>query len=71
MGVKPGQGAIIGLICLESSCQIEKPPSIDEPRNAVIVAAIVDGVSAHTLAEKFNLSRQRIYQIVDAYRNGR
>lgn len=70
VGRKAGEGAVTGLRCQDPECRYLLPPNPQAERNAFITALLLDRVAAPILATVFGYSRQRIYQIAAAHRQG-
>jgi hypothetical protein len=70
IGKKPGIQVISGLICDDPICNYQPEVSINESRDALIVAGIIEGVPVQQIAFASDMSRQRIYQIFDAWKQG-
>lgn len=70
VGSKPGEGAVVGLRCQDPACQVQCPASPLLARDAVMSALLRDKVPAPIVAASFGTSRQRVYQIADAYSVG-
>lgn len=70
MGYNLEAKPILGLICTEPSCSVQTPPGFYDSRNALITALFRDKVAASEIARMFGISRQRVYQIAEAYSIG-
>lgn len=70
MGSKPGVQVTLGLICDDPVCSWQPEPGLHIERDSAIVAAALDGVKVLTVASAAEMSRQRVYQIFEAWRRG-
>lgn len=70
MGKKPGVQVVLGLICDDPICAYQPEVSANEQRDALIVNAALSNVSVSRIAQSTGMSRQRVYQIVDAWKTG-
>lgn len=70
MGKKPGIQVVLGLVCDDPICAYQPETSANEQRDALIVNSALAGVPVSRLAQHYNMSRQRIYQILDAWKTG-
>ena len=70
MGTMPGVQAVTGLICDDPICNYQGAPSLNQPRDARIVASILSGVPVAQVAFAAEMSRQRIYQILNTWKQG-
>ena len=70
MGKKPGVQVIIGLVCDKPICNYQEPVSANEQRDAYVVAGALGGVPVSQIAFSEGVSRQRIYQIIDSWKQG-
>jgi hypothetical protein len=70
VGKKPGVQVILDVVCSDPICQYQEPVSINESRDALIVAASQGGVPVSRIAASSGVSRQRVYQILDTWKDG-
>lgn len=63
-------GVNLGVICDNPICRYQGPADLNAQRDAFVVAAALGGVAASRIATATNVSRQRVYQIVDAWKRG-
>lgn len=70
MGKKPGVQIVVGLICDDVICNFQEPPTINEARDALIVAGYLERIPVVQIAQSADMSRQRVYQILDSWKTG-
>lgn len=70
MGKKPGVQVVLGAVCDDLLCNYQDPVDANEARDALIVAGVLDGAAVSQVAEKSGVSRQRVYQIFDKWKQG-
>lgn len=70
MGKKPGIQVVPGLICNDPICTFQSEATINEARDALIVAGVLAGIPVAQIAFATDMSRQRVYQIIDAWKAG-
>ena len=70
VGTKPGIQVILGLVCTDPICNYQEPINVNESRDALIVAGVLENVPVVQIARSTGMSRQRVYQIVDTWRGG-
>lgn len=70
MGKKPGVQVVLGLVCDDPICHYQDAAGPNESRDAVIVAGVQEGVPVSQVALSTGMTRQRIYQILEAWRQG-
>lgn len=68
MGKTPGVLVVLGAICDDPICSFRAPARVNEDRDALIIAAALEGVPISQIAFATDMSRQRVYQIIDAWR---
>jgi hypothetical protein len=70
MGKKPGVQVVLGAVCNDPICNFQPEASINEARDARIVAGVLGGVSVAQVAFSSGMTRQRVYQIIDTWKKG-
>lgn len=70
MGKKPGIHVVLGAVCEDPLCSYQPDASANSARDSYIVAAAMDGVGAAQIAASNQMSRQRVYQIVETWKAG-
>lgn len=70
VGKTKGVVVVNGLVCSDPICNVQVPPSPNEQRDAFLVAASLAGVPVSQIAFATNVSRQRVYQIIDGWKKG-
>jgi hypothetical protein len=70
LGKSPGVAVSLGLLCEDPVCEYQGAPPDNIVRDSVIVAAALDGCGVTPLSFAADLSRQRVYQIVDRWKQG-
>lgn len=70
MGKMKGAAVVLTLICDDPICQVQGVVDINDQRDALIVAAAMAGIPAPQIAFANNMSRQRVYQVVDSWKRG-
>lgn len=70
IGKKPGVQVILGMICDDPLCFYQSEPQPNVVRDSYVVAAALDGLAASQIAFANDMSRQRVYQIVDTWKKG-
>jgi hypothetical protein len=70
MGNKPGVQVVLDAICNDPICNYQPRPSINQARDAIIVAGILEGVPVVQIAFSAGMTRQRVYQIFDSWKRG-
>jgi hypothetical protein len=70
VGKTKGVVVVNDLVCEDPICNAQTPPSPNEQRDAFIVAAALAGVAISQIAFATQVSRQRIYQIIDGWKKG-
>lgn len=70
MGTVPGVQVIAGLICDDPICTYQGASSLNDQRDALIVAGVLGGVPVAQIAFSTDMSRQRVYQIFDSWKKG-
>lgn len=70
MGKKPGIQVVTDAICPDPICTYQDEVTINEQRDAFIVAGWLGGVAVQQIAFATGVSRQRVYQIIDTWKAG-
>lgn len=70
MGKKRGVQVTLDLVCDDAICLYQEPVTVNERRDALIVAGFLEKVPVSQIASQTGMSRQRVYQIVDAWKEG-
>ena len=70
IGKRPGVQVVLGMICDDPLCFYLSEPPPNVMRDSYIVAAALDGVAASQIAFANDMSRQRVYQVVDTWKQG-
>ena len=70
MGKKAGTEVVLNVICSDPLCNYQSAPLANEARDAIIVTAALDGFKVSQVARESGMSRQRVYQIFDAWKAG-
>ena len=70
MGKKPGIQVVTDAICDDPICFYQPEVTINEQRDAFIVAGWLAKIPVQQIAFATSVSRQRIYQIIDAWKQG-
>lgn len=70
MGHSPGITVVLGAICDDPICQYQREISINERRDAFVVADVLVGVPLAKVAVFAGVSRQRVYQVVNTWKRG-
>lgn len=70
MGKKAGVQVVTGVVCDDLLCQYQPESTVNEARDALIVAGALDGLKVSQVAFSTGMSRQRVYQIFDAWKAG-
>lgn len=70
MGKKPGIQVIPGAICDDPICNFQPEVTANEARDALIVAGFLAHVPVQSMAVGSGMSRQRVYQIIEAWKRG-
>lgn len=70
MGRKPGAAVVLGLICDNPICHYQGEADLNQQRDAFIVAGAQEGVPVVQIAFASEMSRQRVYQILDSWKQG-
>ena len=70
MGKQKGIQVVLGLVCDDPICNFQDEISINEQRDAFIVASVLGGVPVSQIARGNGVSRQRVYQIFDSWKEG-
>jgi hypothetical protein len=70
MGKKPGITVVTDAICNDPICNYQTEVTINEARDALIVAGWLGGVPVQQIAFASDVSRQRVYQIIDTWKAG-
>lgn len=71
IGQRSGEGAVTGLRCPDPFCSLRDPAKVTVVRDGTVSLLFNLGYSAPKIAAAFDVSRQRVYQIVDDYARGR
>lgn len=70
LGTKPGETVVLGLLCNDPLCTYQPTPGLNAVRDSLVVAAAMDGIRVQTVAAATEMSRQRVYQIFDTWKQG-
>lgn len=70
MGKRPGVQVVLDIICDDPICQFQDVVSANEQRDSLIVAGVLEGIPVSQIASQAGMSRQRVYQILDTWREG-
>lgn len=70
VGKKPGVQVVLGLVCDKAVCNYQDPPTANLQRDGFIVAAALAGVAISQIAFATQVSRQRVYQIIETWKQG-
>lgn len=70
IGKQKGVQVVLGLICSKPICNYQDEVTVNEQRDAFVVAAVLGNVPVARVARGLGVSRQRIYQIVDTWKEG-
>ena len=70
VGKRPGTQVVQGIVCDNPICNFQEPASLNQARDAAIVAGILSGIPASQIAHASDMSRQRVYQIFTTWRSG-
>jgi DNA-binding phage protein len=70
MGKQKGIQVVLGLVCDDPICNYQNEITVNEQRDALIVAGVLAKVSVSRIAAETGMSRQRIYQIMDMWKAG-
>lgn len=70
MGSKPGIQVVLGLICDDPICNYQPPAAANAARDGLIVAAVLEKIPVAQIAFATGITRQRIYQIFDTWKQG-
>lgn len=70
IGKKQGVQVVLGLVCEDPVCNFQEPPALNQPRDAAIVSGHLAGIPVVQISCASGMSRQRIYQIIDAWKKG-
>jgi hypothetical protein len=70
VGKKKGAQVTLEVVCDKPICNYDIPASVNEQRDAYVIAAALGGVSVHQIAVANGVSRQRVYQIIDSWKQG-
>jgi hypothetical protein len=70
MGKKPGVQVVLGAVCEDPICNYQDETSVNESRDALVVAAVLGGIPVSRIAAFSGISRQRVYQILDTWKDG-
>ncbi len=70
MGLSPGIHVVLGALCDDPICQYQEEVTVNERRDAFIVADALAGTPLRLIAVSSGVSRQRVYQVLDAWKKG-
>lgn len=70
MGKKPGIQVVNGAICDDPICNFQPEVKVTMARDALIVAGALAGISIAQIAFTTDMTRQRVYQILDSWKAG-
>lgn len=70
MGKKPGIQVVVGAVCDDAICNYQSEVGINESRDSLIVAGVLENIPVAQIAFASDMSRQRVYQIFDAWKQG-
>lgn len=70
IGKRPGIQVALGLICDAPICNFQPELAPNEQRDALIVASTLARIPVSKIAAGFKMSRQRVYQVMDAWKEG-
>jgi hypothetical protein len=70
VGRRAGTQVVLGLICDNPICDYQGETTINEERDSWIALAVAEGVPVSQVAFSTEISRQRIYQILDTWKQG-
>jgi hypothetical protein len=70
MGKKPGVQVVLDAVCVDPICNYQTEVTVNEQRDALIVAGYLARIPVQQIAFASDMSRQRVYQIIDAWKQG-
>jgi hypothetical protein len=70
MGKKKGVQVVPGLVCNDPICNYQEPINLNQQRDAFVVCGALEGVAVSQIAFVTEMSRQRVYQIIDTWKAG-
>jgi len=70
VGRKKGISVVLDFICDDPICHFQEPPTINEQRDSLIVTGVLEGIPVTQIAAQSGISRQRVYQIIDTWKEG-
>lgn len=69
VGQRTGDIPVPGVLCTDPVCEYQGASDHYPQRDSYILAMYMDGVSATVIARGFEISRQRVYQIIDKWKS--
>lgn len=70
LGRKPGVEVTLNLLCDDLLCEYQGAAPVTAARDAIIITSAIDGDKVSEVAFAHNMSRQRVYQIFDTWKQG-
>lgn len=70
MGSKPGVQVVLGAVCDDPICNYQPPATANAQRDGIVVAAWLEKIPVAQIAFAMDITRQRIYQIIEAWKQG-
>lgn len=70
LGTTPGTHVFGDVLCTDPICVFQGPVAPNEARDALIVNGVLAGVPVTQVAFAAEMSRQRVYQILDNWKAG-
>jgi hypothetical protein len=68
LGKNKGVQVVTNVVCQDPFCIAQSVPTLNEARDSAIVFAAMEGIPASQIAFATHMSRQRVYQILDSWR---
>jgi hypothetical protein len=70
VGSKVGTQVILGVTCDNPICEYQGPAPLNSERDGRVLAGALAGIPVSHMALYEGVSRQRIYQIIDTWKQG-